>query len=45
MVTWKIERLHNELMDWLRRFLDRILKMPIGFFWLPMVKYEKKEMN
>lgn len=30
---------------WLRRFLDRIVKVPIGFFQLPMVKYEKKEVN
>lgn len=38
MVTWKTESLLKELRDALRRFLDRILKVPIGCFCMSMIK-------
>lgn len=40
-VTWKVEHMSNEL----RRFPNKLLKVPNGFFLLLVVKCKRREIN
>lgn len=40
-----IERVLEELEDWLGKPPGKMYKVPIGFFLLPVIEYEKQDMG